>query len=117
MRQDSGLELRCSEVRALVLYHAVIYHDTMVRTRGPAHDAPLSEQLFQILLSLVDEPRHGYGIIQDVASRTGVTLGAGTLYSAIKRIRAWGWVEEVRPSGSRDPRRRYYGLTGEGRRA
>jgi DNA-binding PadR family transcriptional regulator len=88
----------------------------MVRKRGSARDAPLSEQLFQILLSLVDEPRHGYGIIQDVASRTGVTLGAGTLYSAIKRIRGWGWVEEVdAPGADDDPRRRYYGITREGR--
>ena len=92
----------------------------MVRRDDPARVAPLSEQLFQILLSLVDEPRHGYGIIQDVESRTGVTLGAGTLYSAIKRIRGSGWVEEVEApaeaAGAHDSRRRYYGITREGRR-
>ncbi|HUF75101.1 MAG TPA: PadR family transcriptional regulator [Longimicrobiales bacterium] len=80
---------------------------------------PVSDQLFHILLSLVDEPRHGYGIIQEVESRTTgeVTLGAGTLYSAIKRIRAWGWVEEVdAPEAGEDARRRYYGLTAEGLR-
>lgn len=79
---------------------------------------PVSDQLFHILLSLVDEPRHGYGIIQEVASRTDGTLqlGAGTLYSAIKRIRAWGWVEEVRAPTGQDARRRYYGLTTAGRR-
>ena len=81
--------------------------------------APLSEPLFHILLSLVDGPRHGYGIIQEVESRTGgdMRLGAGTLYSAIKRIRALGWVQEVRSPAGEDPRRRYYGLTGVGRRA
>jgi DNA-binding PadR family transcriptional regulator len=80
--------------------------------------APLSEPLFHILLSLVDGPRHGYGIIQEVESRTrgDLRLGAGTLYSAIKRIRAWGWVEEVRSPAGEDPRRRYYGLTSVGRR-
>jgi DNA-binding PadR family transcriptional regulator len=81
---------------------------------------PVSEQLFHILLSLVDEPKHGYGIIQEVERRTKgeVTLGASTLYSAIKRIRSWRWVEEVEaPDSGEDPRRRYYGLTGEGRRA
>jgi DNA-binding PadR family transcriptional regulator len=89
----------------------------MERKDGTGHDGPLSEQLFHILLSLVDEQRHGYGIIQDVESRTGVTLGAGTLYSAIKRIRGWGWLEEVVASEKDDdPRRRYYGLTREGRR-
>lgn len=80
---------------------------------------PVSEQLFHILLSLVDEPKHGYGIIQEVERRTKgeVKLGASTLYSAIKRIRAWGWVEEVEAAESGDdPRRRYYGLTREGRR-
>jgi DNA-binding PadR family transcriptional regulator len=80
---------------------------------------PVSEQLFHILLSLVDDQKHGYGIIQEVERRTGgaVTLGASTLYSAIKRIRAWGWIEEVAaPEAGEDPRRRYYGLTGEGRR-
>lgn len=79
---------------------------------------PLSEQLFHILLSLVDEPKHGYGIIQEVERRTrgDVKLGASTLYSAIKRVRAWGWVEEVAaPTSGEDPRRRYYGLTREGR--
>ena len=78
----------------------------------------MSEQLFHILLSLVDQPRHGYGVIQEVEARTGsaVRLGAGTLYSAIKRIRAWGWVEEVRAPAGEDARRRYYGLTAEGRR-
>jgi DNA-binding PadR family transcriptional regulator len=66
----------------------------------------------------VDGPRHGYGIIQEVESRTAgdIRLGAGTLYSAIKRIRAWGWVEEVRSPVGEDSRRRYYGLTSVGRR-
>jgi DNA-binding PadR family transcriptional regulator len=79
---------------------------------------PLSEPLFHILLSLADGPRHGYGIIQEVESRTrgDIRLGAGTLYSAVKRIRALGWVEEVRSPAGEDPRRRYYGLTSVGRR-
>ena len=84
-----------------------------------ADQRAVSDQLFHILLSLVDEPRHGYGIIQEVEARTdgAVTLGASTLYSAIKRIRAWGWVQEVQaPASGEDPRRRYYGLTREGRR-
>jgi DNA-binding PadR family transcriptional regulator len=78
---------------------------------------PVSDQLFHILLALVDQPRHGYGIIQEVEARTGgaVRLGAGTLYSAVKRIRMWGWVEEVRAPEGEDPRRRYYALTNEGR--
>jgi DNA-binding PadR family transcriptional regulator len=79
----------------------------------------VSDQLFHILLSMIDEPKHGYAIIQEVEGRTkgGLRLGASTLYSAIKRIRARGWVEEVAAPGTgEDPRRRYYGLTRVGRR-
>ena len=77
----------------------------------------VSDQVFHILLSLVDEPRHGYGIIQDVEARTerAFTLGSGTLYSAVKRMQAKGWVERVAPPKSGDARRKYYGLTKAGR--
>ncbi|HEY6330331.1 MAG TPA: helix-turn-helix transcriptional regulator, partial [Blastocatellia bacterium] len=65
--------------------------------------------------------RHGYGIMQEVESRTKkqVRLGPGTLYGSIKRMLADGLIEE---SGERaDPRldnerRRYYRLTPFGRR-
>ena len=51
-------------------------------------NAPLSTQVFHILLSLVDDDLHGYAIIQDVDARTGgeVRLTASTLYAAIKRL-------------------------------
>lgn len=77
----------------------------------------VSGPLFHILLSLADEPRHGYGIIQEVDARTGgrAVLGAGTLYSAIRRIRDRGWIEEIEAPEGEDPRRRYYRLTREGR--
>src|SRR4051794_38591853 len=78
----------------------------------------LPTQVFQILLSLVDEDLHGYAIIQDIASRTGgeVKLTASTLYAAIKRLLDSGWIEEVKPRiRDDDPRRRYYRLTTLGR--
>lgn len=79
-------------------------------------DRQVSDQLFHILLAIVDEPRHGYGIIQEVEARTGgaVVLGSSTLYSAIKRIREWGWIDEVPAPAGADPRRRYYALTPAG---
>jgi DNA-binding PadR family transcriptional regulator len=80
---------------------------------------PLSTQVFQILLALVDEDLHGYAIIQDVAGRTGgeVRLTASTLYAAIKRLLESEWIEELarRPKFDDDPRRRYYRLTALGR--
>jgi DNA-binding PadR family transcriptional regulator len=78
----------------------------------------LSTQVFQILLSLVDEDLHGYAILQDIAARTGgeVTLTASTLYAAIKRLLDLGWIEEVRSRArDDDSRRRYYHLTALGR--
>ncbi|MEQ9568570.1 MAG: helix-turn-helix transcriptional regulator [Longimicrobiales bacterium] len=76
---------------------------------------------FRILLALLDGPKHGHGIKLDVRDRTGgrVDMGPGTLYGAIKRLVARGWLVEVDdPSGApRDDRRRYYALTAEGRAA
>ena len=85
-----------------------------------SRNAPLSTQVFQILLSLVDDDLHGYAIIQDVAARTdgAVRLTASTLYAAMKRLLESGWIEEraTRPAGAPDdPRRRYYRLTKLGR--
>jgi len=83
--------------------------------------APLSTQVFQILLSLTDDDLHGYAIIQDVAERTAgeVRLTASTLYAAVKRLLDNGWIEErrQRPREDDDPRRRYYRLTTVGRNA
>jgi DNA-binding PadR family transcriptional regulator len=82
---------------------------------------PLSVQVFQILLSLVDDDLHGYAIIQDVARRTGgeIRLTASTLYAAVKRLLDYGWIEELRqrPRTGDDARRRYYRLTPRGRQA
>jgi DNA-binding PadR family transcriptional regulator len=83
---------------------------------------PLTPAVFHILLALADEERHGYGIMQEIADRTGrqVILGPGTLYGTIKRLLADELIEE---SGERpdpeidDQRRRYYRLTPQGRRA
>jgi DNA-binding PadR family transcriptional regulator len=90
---------------------------------NPSLDAakllPLSEAVFQVLLALADEDRHGYGIMQEVEKQTRarVHLGPGTLYGAIKRLREQGLLEEVGDgvAESRDERRRYYRLTPFGR--
>src|SRR5262245_39435419 len=81
---------------------------------------PLSPQQFQILLSLTDGHRHGYGIIRDVAARTdgALRLGTGTLYTALARLETLELVEETEPRSrpaDDDERRRYYRLTPRGR--
>jgi DNA-binding PadR family transcriptional regulator len=67
-----------------------------------------------ILMSLAEEPRHGYALTQDIADFAGVTLGPGTLYGAISRLEERG---HIAPVASSDPRRRPYRITPSGRRA
>ena len=81
---------------------------------------PLTPAIFQILVALADQDRHGYAIMQDVAIRTGgrMKLSPGTLYGSIKRMLEDGLIVEVyeRPDPENDDeRRRYYRLTTFGR--
>ena len=81
---------------------------------------PLSVPVFQILLSLAESDKHGYGIIGDVRdrSRNEVVLSTSTLYGAIKRMMRDGLVErsDIRPDPELDDdRRRYYRITDFGR--
>jgi DNA-binding PadR family transcriptional regulator len=88
------------------------------RTPDPASLLPLSAAVFEILLSVADRSRHGYGIMQEIEDRTGgrIRLGPGTLYGAIKRLREQAVLEETEGSGeSDDERRRHYRLTPFGR--
>jgi DNA-binding PadR family transcriptional regulator len=81
---------------------------------------PLPPAVFQILVALAEQDRHGYAIMQDVAARTDgrMKLSPGTLYGAIKRLLEEGLIVELgeRPEDD-DERRRYYRLTPEGRAA
>jgi DNA-binding PadR family transcriptional regulator len=76
---------------------------------------------FHILLALAAEDRHGYALLQEVASLTEgeLQLEPGTLYRALHRMLKDGWVVESarRPAADvDDERRRYYRLTPLGRR-
>ena len=91
--------------------HAVATHDPPPETL-----LPLQSATFHILLALADADRHGYAIIQEVASRTSgdVRLSAGTLYRSVQRMLEQGLIEElrVRPAPELDDeRRRYYRIT------
>jgi DNA-binding PadR family transcriptional regulator len=81
---------------------------------------PLPAAVFQILVALADQDRHGYAIMQDVAGRTDgrMKLSPGTLYGSIKRMLDEGLIVELdeRPDpDDDDERRRYYRLTPLGR--
>ena len=82
---------------------------------------PLRPVEFHILLALAAEERHGYGLLQEVASLTDgeLQLEPGTLYRALHRMLRDGWVVESarRPAADLDDeRRRYYRITPAGRR-
>jgi DNA-binding PadR family transcriptional regulator len=80
----------------------------------PTRFLPLTPQQFHILLGLVDGPCHGYGIILGVAKRTqgAITLGTGTLYTALARLADLQLVADTERA---DARRRFYRLTPLGR--
>jgi DNA-binding PadR family transcriptional regulator len=80
---------------------------------------PLTPVVFEIALALASGERHGYEIMQEVASRTDgqIVLHPGTLYRALGRLLDQGLIEELdeRPAGDQDDeRRRYYRLTSLG---
>jgi DNA-binding PadR family transcriptional regulator len=89
----------------------------MTSDRSDAHSfLPIPLATFHILLSLAEEDRHGYAVIQDVAARTGgeLKLSAGTLYRSIQRMLEDGLIRELRERPAPeddDERRRYYRIT------
>ena len=86
----------------------------------PQSYLPLTTAVFHILLALADGEKHGYAFMREVETSTNgiVSMGPGTLYGAIKRLRKGGLISETgeRPDPALDDaRRRYYALSGLGR--
>ena len=82
---------------------------------------PLTPTVFHMLLALADGEKHGYGIMRAVEEETQgqMQIRTGSLYGSIRRMIEAGLIEETseRPDPALDDeRRRYYGLTGLGRR-
>lgn len=76
---------------------------------------------FEVLLSLMPGPRHGYGIKLDIEARSEgeISLGSGTLYQAIQRLERAGLIAGQAAERERsDPRRgRTYQISPAGRAA
>ena len=81
---------------------------------------PLPQAQFHVLVALTEGERHGYAIMKAVEKSSNgiVRLGPASLYGSLKRLVEQGLAEEserhTRPTD--DERRRYYRLTGLGRR-
>lgn len=89
------------------------------RPRSVDHLLPLKPKVLHILLALADGPRHGYGIMQEVASRTDgrIRVWPAAMYGALRELEDLDWIveSEHRPSDD-DERRRYFALTPLGTR-
>jgi DNA-binding PadR family transcriptional regulator len=81
---------------------------------------PLSPAVFYILFALAEGEKHGYAIMQGVASLSDdrVRMGPGTLYTTIQRLLDQSLIEETQGTGEpsdHESRRRYYKLTRTGK--
>jgi DNA-binding PadR family transcriptional regulator len=78
----------------------------------------MQEATFLILTALAGGSQHGYGIITDVEeiSDGRVRLRAGTLYTALDRLRADGLIDVDREEIVDSRLRRYYRLTPPGQK-
>jgi len=81
---------------------------------------PLTPAVFFVLLSLSDGEKHGYAIMQEIATLSDgrFRAGPGTLYTTLQRLLELGLIQEVSgcdAASERDSRRRYYRLKGAGR--
>ncbi len=89
----------------------------MIDLQPAENHLPLTEASYFILLSLAQGPAHGYAILKSVQdlSEGRITLSAGTLYGALKRLLEDGWIERLEsdePTGGRE--RKLYRLSGLG---
>jgi len=77
---------------------------------------PLTPAFFFVLFALADGEKHGYAVMQQVATLSNgqFRMGPGTLYTTIQRLVDLQLIEEIFFANEHDTRRRYYRLTGAG---
>src|SRR5579864_5018635 len=78
---------------------------------------PLTEPVLLILLSLAEQPRHGYSILKDVEQMSDGRgrLSTGTLYGALRRLLDEGWIQRFEDDDNSRGRQAYR-LTAAGRK-
>src|SRR4051812_29294687 len=81
------------------------------------HIAPLTEPVLLILISLADQPRHGYALMKDIEilSEGRVRVSTGTLYGALSRLLENEWIARFAQS-DKTREKQAYRLTTAGRR-
>ena len=91
----------------------------MTGTSKPIPPNALRAVEVQILLSVVDRPRHGYAILQEAEERTAGRPGfeMPTFYRAIQRLRNAGLIRRAAGDPEADERREDWEATRLGRQA
>lgn len=85
---------------------------------------PQSSELLQgtldllVLKTLALEPMHGWGIAQRIQqlSQDVLQVGQGSLYPALHRLEAKGWIRSEWAASDNNRRARFYSLTRAGRK-
>ena len=93
-----------------------------MRKRTPDREAApfrSTALVVHVLLSVAEEPAHAYGIMKEIARRTGgrVKPGPGTIHFTLNKLLDGGIIVLSEPAmpAAEDARRRYYALTRRGR--
>lgn len=70
-----------------------------------------------ILLALGSGEKHGYALMREARELSDgeFQIGPATLYTTIQRLLESGWITETPGPKEGDSRRRYYGLTSDGK--
>ncbi len=81
---------------------------------------PLTPAFFFVLLSLAEEAKHGYAIMQEMKTLSDgkFRMGPATLYTTLQRLLDLELIREVpgkSAASEPDSRRRYYRLAGTGK--
>ena len=71
-----------------------------------------------VLRTLAHQPTHGYGIAQFIRQQSGdmLSIGEGSLYPALQRLKLKGYVASEWGKSDNMRRARFYTLTDKGRR-
>ena len=71
-----------------------------------------------VLRTLLAGPLHGYGIARNIrsTSKEALEIEFGSLYPALKRLKAKGWISSAWEISEHNRRAKYYRLTALGRK-
>ena len=91
----------------------------MTKARQPTADVLQGTLDLLILKTLSLEPMHGWGISDRIQQLScgALKVGQGSIYPALHRLEAKGWIEPDWRTTENGRRAKYYRLTAAGRRA